>query len=715
MKRQIFKVMLLCIAAFSVISVPVSAASNTQEFQSYTINDGTIMAIPQTYVYGYSINTVPIAGEISYFSQPSDIFVDQQGFVYVADTKNNRVVKMTTSGEFIAEFSDFGSGRLNQPEGVYVTEDGRIYIADTGNSQIVELDSGGALIRTFGMPKSELLSDVTAYSPSKIVVSPMGEIYVLMGENIMSITEDNEFIEYFGKSDVGFNFTEWILRLFASKEQQKSMTKRNAASYTNICLDRSGLIYAVSLDTTEGQIKVLNSVGNNIYRKLGSASGGWAAVTDFMNKTFSGNIIGKSFIYGERGEKNRNPEFSDICVNNEGIVTVIERHTGKLYQYDALGNLLCVFGGNGVYQGELSIPVSIATDRDGNLYVLDSSYGNITVFKPTDFVRLVQQATVAYSNGDYDQANTLWSEVLTLDKTYPLAHLGIGNTQLKERDYGAAMESYKLSGDRKEYSNAFSKYRDVIVTDHFGIVALCSMVTVVLLGMLILIAAKKSAKVLEGFEYNRISEIRCGNGLLMAVGMLFRPGRTLEAIKDGRGRIRHLAPIVILIAVFATRLLFIYTVSYPLQDIELNKVNLVLEFIKLMLPVLSWIGMNYLISEQFSGEATLGEAFITAAFSMVPYIVINLFAAAVSHLMCWQEKGVFALMVNGVILWCVFLLLKACRRMNDYTIRKTIFVSLITVVAMVLLWFICLFGYSLVMCLKEFFADIVQEIQLMRS
>ena len=132
-----------------------------------------------------------------------------------------------------------------------------------------------------------------------------------------------------------------------------------------------------------------------------------------------------------------------------------------------------------------------------------------------------------------------------------------------------------------------------------------------------------------------------------------------------------------------------------------------------MLPVLTWIAAIYLISAQMQGESTLAENFITVGYSMIPYIIANVIAMCLSHVMGCGEKGIFAVLVNGVTLWYFNLFFRAVQRLNDYSIKRTIGVCLVSIFAMVLIWFVCLFGYSLVVCLSQFVQDIILEAQLM--
>jgi streptogramin lyase len=87
---------------------------------------------------------------VGQFKLPADVFVDPAGKIYVADAGNNRIVRMDDmngsnwlalgSAWTTAGGSGSGSGQFDHPTSVLVDSAGRIYVADSQNDRIVRMD-----------------------------------------------------------------------------------------------------------------------------------------------------------------------------------------------------------------------------------------------------------------------------------------------------------------------------------------------------------------------------------------------------------------------------------------------------------------------------------------------------------------------------------------------------------------------------------------------
>ena len=70
------------------------------------------------------------------------VAVDSAGYVYVADTYNDRIQKFDSAGKFITKWGTKGNstGQFHGPQGVAVDSAGYVYVADTYNDRIQKFD-----------------------------------------------------------------------------------------------------------------------------------------------------------------------------------------------------------------------------------------------------------------------------------------------------------------------------------------------------------------------------------------------------------------------------------------------------------------------------------------------------------------------------------------------------------------------------------------------
>lgn len=681
-----------------------------------TGNDSYRQPVPQCYNVVKTINNIgDYEDNQRYFMNPQDIFVDDKDNIYIVDTGNKRIVKMNSNYETVGVY--YGPDKaFKQPQGVFVDEDGDMYVADTENNRIVHMDPDGNLVEQFLNPESELNTG-EVFNPSKLIVSKTGYIYVVRGENIMAIDGNGEFRGFYGQTNIGYSLTEVLLRTFASEQQQATIAKRLASSYLNLTLGDDGMIYATSLEREEGEIKKLNSVGNNIYRKYKTVGNAIRnPITDFINKKILKSVVaGNSFRFGEYFDDMgmyMEPEFADICVDSEGIVTVIERLNGKVYQYDQDGNMLVAFGGKGAKAGTFTRPVAIDVDSKGNLLILDSINCNIQVFEPTEFIKNVHEATSLYNNGDYAGSYELWRNVLATDENYDLAHVGIARTFYKQGEYKSSMSESQLVGDRGVYSMAFDEYKYVVLRKYFVQILLIAVAIIALVIILLRLFVKYAKKGYWDYLEKKDKKMGVGQGIMYSLYTLLHPIDTLEGIRYNRTRINMAIPFILFVTAFVVRMAYLFVVHFPLASIELEDVNPVFELVKLWIVPVSWIPASFMATSISGGESKIREITFASGLSLVPFIVINTPLMFLSKILSKSQQSWYGIFSVLAYLGMFLIMLLTMMILNNYSLKKTIGMMFVSAFLMLVLWLVILLCYILTGRMIQFVLGIVEEFKL---
>jgi DNA-binding beta-propeller fold protein YncE len=111
------------------------------------------------------------------FNFPTNLCVDGEGRLYVADTLNFRVQIFDREGAFVKMFGTLGDtpGSFNRPKGIAVDSEGHIYVADSafGNFQIFDAD--GRLLLFVGTGGNRLGE---FFLPAGVAIDGRDRIYV---------------------------------------------------------------------------------------------------------------------------------------------------------------------------------------------------------------------------------------------------------------------------------------------------------------------------------------------------------------------------------------------------------------------------------------------------------------------------------------------------------------------------------------------------------
>ena len=406
--------------------------------------------IPISYI-GYNIVPGgPDSPEPTNLNEPADIFIDDRDHIYIADTKNNRIIHLDNNQNLVKIVGDKdGPGKLTEPNGVYVHKDNTIYVADTGNKRIVVFSPSGEFVREYTRPDTPLLDESFSFEPTKLVVDKRGFLYVATNNGYQGLIvmdgDKGEFQGFFGANKVPFNLIDYLKRKFFTEDQLAKEIKKLPGSVSNVAIDSDGLIYTTSISVAQGHIKKLN---------------------------FSGKDLLGEKVYGPKYVTlNEERLFVDVAVDRMGNISGIEAHSGVIYQYDALGDLLFAFGGKNEGFNKLGLfnyPSSIEVDSKGNMYIVDRTASLIQIFRPTEFANLVHKATELFMLGKYEESEGPWKEVLHLNSRFYKAHLGLAKSYYRKRQFDRAMEEFRLAGDPTGYSEAFWQVRLLWIQKNFS-------------------------------------------------------------------------------------------------------------------------------------------------------------------------------------------------------------------------------------------------------
>lgn len=140
---------------------------------------------------GTASGYVDAQGADALFNSPRSVAVDLNGCVYVADTNNNCIRKITPSGEVstLAGSTTPGfanaTGSLalfNQPKGLTIDNNSNLYVADTLNNLIRKVTFDGVVSTIAGQTQSGTLDarggDAQFYNPAGLFVTQTGKLYV---------------------------------------------------------------------------------------------------------------------------------------------------------------------------------------------------------------------------------------------------------------------------------------------------------------------------------------------------------------------------------------------------------------------------------------------------------------------------------------------------------------------------------------------------------
>jgi len=431
---------------FLLITCSLIFATPTNYTYNYDFWEEQV-ASPDAYrVSAYILGT---ALNIGHFRDPQGLFV-RDNRVYICDSGNNRIVLLAyENGEHRlvsvtdSVVIDGEKSSFDYPMDIFESRDGFLYVADTNNNRILKLDRNWKYISSILRPDDESIDENMDFLPLKLVVDFANRLFVQarnVNKGLMEFDSRGVFAGYMGANKVKVNIIDYIWKFLSTQAQKERLELFIPTEYNNLCLDRDGFIYVTNSTGQTDSIRRLNAMGQDILIRNGYEE----PLGDLAYGT-AGGVTGPS-------------KFIDVAAMDNDSYACFDRVRGRIFVYDFQGNLLYAFGGLGNREGSFLQPVGLA-QMGRSLYALDSRSTAITRFDLTVYGEKVNSALDEYRAGRYEASAEIWDEVLKMNGNYDLAYIGIGRAALRQGDYQKAMKYYKLKHYREGYGKAFQLYR----------------------------------------------------------------------------------------------------------------------------------------------------------------------------------------------------------------------------------------------------------------
>jgi sugar lactone lactonase YvrE len=409
--------------------------------------DGTVTTIAGSGNCCYGGDGGPAVGAL--MSVPTGVARDSAGNLYIADSGNNRIRKVTTAGvistvagtAFSGYAGDGGAAnnaRLATPQGIAIDVGGNLYISDSANARIRSVSSGNGTIATLvGGATGDGGPGIFAWlnQPSGVARDNAGNTYVADTGNhrVRKVAANGTISTYAGTGLAGFSTDAGTPAAGAplngphglavdaagnlyiadgnNYRVRKVDTSGNISTVAGngVCCGRTGdggaatsaqigVPYALAVDAS-GSLYI-GDINNNVVRKV-TASG--------TISTVAGNGI---YGYSGDGGLATSAAFREpyaLAPDGSGNLYIADRYNSRIRMVDPGGTVTTVAGnGNCCFTGDggpaanaaLDSPAGLALDAAGNLYIADLGISRIRVVNAAGTISTVAGTGYAGFSGD---------------------------------------------------------------------------------------------------------------------------------------------------------------------------------------------------------------------------------------------------------------------------------------------------------------------------
>lgn len=192
--------------------------SDDDDLTVYGINSGQ-----NNIIFNSSMQSIDVyegKGRKQKLKRPRGIACNADGDVYIADTGNNRLVRLFNPGNYLEFVEAYGrkgtkTSEFDAPHGVALSTDGKLFITDTGNDRIQVFDKQMKFLYAIGEKNDSSGLSVSMVRPEAIAVTDPGEpdsryrdefiaVIDLNNTRIRKLSTDGKFMAAVNSTDYGY-------------------------------------------------------------------------------------------------------------------------------------------------------------------------------------------------------------------------------------------------------------------------------------------------------------------------------------------------------------------------------------------------------------------------------------------------------------------------------------------------------------------------------
>jgi hypothetical protein len=701
------KKLLICLmVAFAVSTLGGSAWAIEEingENSTYLFNkDAHTVDAPVPYILERTLSAADFGADK--FIEMNDMTVADDGSVYISDGKAGAVYKLSadTGNTKLSAFLDGDREiRLEEPSGVFISAAQELYVADRKTGYIYTFDLNFGYKRKLAPPAKEEYFSEQPYEPIKLCVDTGGRIYVIsanQSQGILQFTAEGKFSGFLGSDRVQPSAADLFWRTFGTQKQKDQLQRLIPTEYNNLDVDADSFVYGtisiIKPDALENAVKNgaatptpirrLNPKGEDVLLRQGV----FVPVGDV------------NFYLKKRG----NPEPStivDVTSQPFGVYSLLDRLRGRVFTYDKTGNLLFEFGDIGEKTDEFAVPVALCS-IDGKMFIADSGKGNVKVFTPSDYAGKLYDAIRLHEEGLFEAETEAWKVIRREFGASQLAFAGLGKAAMSDRDYISAMEYFKTSNDKENYSKAFKLYRKDVGYQN---------IAWIFLGIFILIVA---AFVLKRLLSKRLAyegePSTLGQRVRYARQIVFHPFKSYWDLKvRGIGTVSSATVILVM----TVTLSLLQTLLTPWLFASGDGQNILLQnFFGIVILLALFVAANWCFTTLMDGKGTVKDIYIYACYALTPLLVSIPIQIILSRFLSLDELLLYGFAGNAAMFIVGLLLFIGTLVVHDYTPGKTVLMLLLIVVGMMLIVFVLLLSITLIQQILLYIMDCYEELRL---